>query len=377
MIYLDHNASALPDAEAAAAAASWLLGHAGNPSSVHAAGRRARAAVEQARREVASALGVRAPELVFTSGATEALHLAVSGLASAGAHAVVGAVEHPALFGACAVAGLETTVVPVDALGRLSPDDFAAAVRPETRFVAVMAAQNELGNLYDVRAIALAVAPVPVLCDAVQRFGRLPLSLPETGAALAVVSGHKIGAPAGVGALWIRPGLCLAPVLAGGPQERGRRAGTENVPGIVGFGVAARRVPERLAAAARVAALRDRCEAGLRAALPEVVVHGDPAARLPNTLSFRVPGLQGDLLLAALDLAGFCLSSGSACSAGALEPSPVLTALGLPPESARGALRVSLGPETTAGDIESFLAALPDVVARIRAAGPELESLSR
>lgn len=376
-VYLDHNASAWPLPAASRAAADWMLSQGGNPSSVHAAGRGARAAVEAARRSVASALGGRPSEIVFTSGATEALHLAILGLARPGAHAVVSGVEHPAVYGACRVAGVEPIRVAPDAAGRLTPEAFAAAVRPDTAFVAVMAAQNETGNVYPVEAIARAVAPVPVIVDAVQRFGRLALDVATLGAAAVVVSGHKIGAPSGVGALWVQPGLALAEVLGGGPQERGRRGGTENVPGIIGFGVAADALGDRLAAAPRLAALRDACAAGLWAFAPEVVFHGDPDARLPNTLSFRLPGIAGDVLLAALDLAGFCLSSGSACASGALEASPVLRALGIPAADARGAVRLSLGPETTEAEVASFLAALPVCVARIRAAEAEATGYTR
>jgi cysteine desulfurase len=369
VIYLDHNASALPDREAAEAAASWLLGGLGNPSSVHAAGRRARAALERARRQVASAIGGSPGEIVFTSGATEAIHLAVSGWAGPGAHALVSAVEHPAVFGACRSAGLDPEVIPVDAAGRLAPSEIAARCRPTTAFVAVMAAQNELGNRYPVERIAAAIAPVPLLVDAVQLLGRGPLDVRTLGAAAVVISGHKIGAPAGIGALWCRPGLCLRPGLAGGPQERGRRGGTENVAGAIGLGVAAARLPHRLAEVPRLAALRDLCAEGLRARAPGVVFHGDPTERLPNTLSFRIAGIPGDVLLAALDLEGFCLSSGSACASGGLEPSPVLRALGLDAETARGAIRLSMGPETSEADVTSFLDVLPALLARIRAAG--------
>jgi cysteine desulfurase len=366
-VYLDHNATAPCLPAAAQAAAEWLLGPPGNPSSAHAAGRRARAAVELARRQVAAALGARPGEVVFTSGATEALHLAVAGVVPRGGHVVASAVEHPALYGACRVAGAEVTRVPVDAQGRLDPAAFRAALRPDTALVAVMAAQNEIGNVYPVRAIAAAVAPVPVLCDAAQAFGKVPLDV--AGASLLVVSGHKIGAPAGVGALWVAPGLDLAPFLDGGPQERGRRAGTENTAGIVAFGVAAAALSERLAAMPRVSALRDRLEAALRARLPGLRVHGDPAARLPNTLSFRVDGVEGDLLLAALDLEGVRLSSGSACSSGSLEPSPVLRALGLDDDAARAGVRVSLGPETTEAEVQRLIDLLPALVERAHLSG--------
>lgn len=367
-IYLDHNATAPLAPAAARACAAWLAGPPGNPSSVHQAGRRARAALEAARRQVAGALGVAPGELVFTSGATEALHLAIGGLVPPGGHVVASAVEHPAVFGACAVAGAEVTRVPVDAAGRLDPAAVAAAVRPDTALVAVMAAQNELGNVYPVADIAARVG-APLLCDAVQAFGRVPLRLPALGAAVAVVSSHKIGGPAGAGALWIAPGRRLRPVIAGGPQERGRRGGTEPTLALVGFGAAAEAVPARLAGMPAVAALRDRLRAGL-SALPGVIFHGDQEVRLPNTVAWRFDGVPGDVLLAALDLEGFCLSSGSACAAGAVEPSPVLTALGLPAAAAGQGLRASLGPENTAAEVDALLAVLPRLVARVRQAGP-------
>ncbi|MCK6569555.1 cysteine desulfurase [Myxococcota bacterium] len=369
MPYLDHNASALPDREAAAAAARWLLEGVGNPSSVHTAGRRARAALERARRQVATALGATPGEVVFTSGATEALHLAVAGLAAPGAHVLLSAVEHPAVFGACRAAELTVETVPVDGLGRVRVKDVVARCRPETAFVAVMAAQNELGNVYPVSAIAAAIGAVPLIVDAVQLFGRRPLDVERLGASIVVVSGHKVGGPAGIGALWVRPGLCLRPVLRGGPQERGRRGGTENVAGAIGFGVAADRLGARLAAMPRVLALREAAEMGLRCCAPGIVFHGDPQDRLPNTLSFRIPGIPGDVLLAALDLEGFCLSSGAACASGGLEPSPVLLALGLDPGEARGAVRLSLGPETEEADVASFIDVLPALLARIHSAG--------
>jgi cysteine desulfurase len=377
MFYLDHNATAWPDLPAAKAAAEWLLEGVGNPSSIHAAGRRARAALERARRQVAQVLGAAPGELVFTSGATEALHLAISGLAAPGAHALVSAVEHPAVAGACRSAGVTAESIPVDEVGRLRVEDVVTRCRTETAFVAVMAAQNEIGNLYPVEEIAEAIAPTPLIVDAVQLFGRGTVDVRALGAAVVVVSGHKIGAPAGVGALWVRPGLCLRPVLAGGPQERGRRGGTENVAGAIGFGVAASRVPARLAEMPRLAALRDTFALDLKRIVPSVVFHGDPTRRLPNTLSFRFPGIPGDVLLAALDLEGFCLSSGAACASGALEPSSVLRAMGLEPEAARGGLRLSLGPETQAADVASLLAILPVLLARIQAAGLADQSSNR
>lgn len=367
-VYLDHNATAPLTPAARAAMVAWLTGPGGNPSSVHRLGRGARAAVEQARRQVAGALGVVPGELTFTSGATEALHLAVVGVVPPGGHVVASAVEHPALFGACAVAGARVTTVPVNGQGQLDPEAVARAVTPDTALVAVMAAQNEIGTLLPVAEVAVRVR-VPVLCDAAQAFGRIPLQFHALGCHLGVVSAHKLGGPQGAGALWVAPGFALRPWIAGGPQERGRRAGTEHVAALVGFGAAAAAVPERLAQMARVAALRDRFEAGL-VRLPGVCLHGDLQARLPNTSAWRFEGVPGDVLLEALDLEGFFLSGGSACSSGAVEPSPVLRALGLSAEEARGGLRASFGPENTEADVDGVLAVLPGLVARIRGRGP-------
>lgn len=366
-VYLDHNASAPLDPAVAAAMRGWLDGPPGNPSSVHRLGRRARAAVESARRDLAGALGVVAGELIFTSGATEALHVAIAGLVPPGGHIVVSAVEHPAVFGACSALGLRVTRVGVGPSGLVESADVFDAIEPDTAAVVVMAAQNEIGVCQPIRAIADGLS-VPLLCDLVQLAGRAPVVLPDLGCAAAVVSGHKMGGPKGIGALWLKAGLRLRPWIAGGPQERGRRAGTENVLGIVGLGVAAARLPDRLAAMPRLAQLRARFEAGLLE-IPGATVHGASAPRLPNTSAFRVAGVPGDLLLAALDLEGFCLSSGSACAAGSIEPSPTLRALGLSDAEAREGVRLSMGPETTAADVEGCLAVLPALVARIRAQG--------
>ncbi len=362
--YLDHNASAIPSVAASEAAAEWLR-RGGNPSSVHGAGREARAAVEGARRSVAASLDVAPAELVFCSGATEALHLAIAGLAT-GRHVVASALEHPAVFGALRASGARVRQVRPDAGGRLAPADFVAALAPETALVVAMAAHNELGNLFPVHEIVAAVAPVPVLCDAVQAWGRVPLHPQDLGCTALALSGHKIGAPSGVGALWSKAGTQLRPWIEGGPQERGRRAGTENVAGIVGLGVAAAEIGTRLGQMERLGELRNQ----LQAALVGLggVVHGSPEARLPNTLALRFPGLEGELLLQGLDLAGVCISSGSACSAGAIEPSPSLLACGLTEAEARGGLRVSLGPETQAADVEHLLSALPPLLERARCA---------
>lgn len=371
--YLDHNASALPLAAASRAAADWLLGAGGNPSSVHRIGRAAKAAVAAARRAVGASLGVPATELTFTSGATEALHLAIGGLLNPGEQALISAMEHPAVAGACRATRAEASVFVVDSQGRIDPAAVAAACTAATRVVVVMAGQNELGNRYDVAAIAAAVAPIPVVVDAVQAWGKVPLELAawaRAGVVAVAFSGHKIGAPTGSGVLWNTPGVALRPVIDGGAQERGRRAGTENVAGIVGLGVAAAHLTVRLAAMPAVAERRDRLEAQLAAIFgPRLVIHGDRAHRLPNTSSFRLEGVPADLVVQALDLEDIAISAGSACASGALEPSPVLQAIGLSPAQARCGLRVSLGPETTDEDVMRLVEALPRVVARAEAAG--------
>jgi len=310
-------------------------------------------------------MGARPSELIFTSGATESLHLGVASLAPRGSHVVCTAVEHPAVYGALEAIEARVSRVPVDPNGRLSIEAISQAIESDTALVVMIGAQNEIGNIYPVRTVVEAVAPCPVLCDAVQWFGKLPLAVDDWGCAGVAVSGHKIGGPMGAGALWLREGVEAKNVLFGGPQERGRRAGTENMSGIAGFGVAAAATSARVAEMNRVTALRDDLERAVLE-IPGCKVHGDPHNRLPNTLSFRFVGLEGDLILQGLDLEGIRISSGSACSAGSVEPSPVLMALGLDERAARGGLRVSMGPETSAADVATLVEHLPGVVARAR-----------
>jgi cysteine desulfurase len=338
-VYLDHNATT-PLAESARGAISaYLDAPGGNPSSVHTFGRVAKAALEAARRQVALALDVRATEIVLTSGATEALHLAVGGMVGAGAHVVTTAVEHPAMYGALEVARAVSVRVAPSAAGRVSPDEIARAVLPTTQLVAVIGAQNEVGTLQPLSEIVRAVGEVPVLCDATQMWGKVALRPRELGLAAVALSGHKVGAPAGIGILWLASGRCISPLQRGGAHERGRRAGTENLIG-----------------------------AGLRQLEPSLVVHGDLDYALPNTLAFRVPDLPADAVLAGLDLEGICVSAGSACASGAVEVSPVLRALGLSDSDARRGLRISLGPENCDAEVDAVLRAWPDVARRIREA---------
>jgi cysteine desulfurase len=374
VIYLDHNAitPVRPEAREAVLVA---LDRFGNPSSVHRAGRDARDVLDLARDRVAGALGAKPRDLVFTSGATEGAALAIRGVlgaAPAGRHRlVVTAVEHPCVLGLArelAKGGVPLTVVPVSGRGEVDPEAFRAALGPDVALAAAMRANNETGVLFPVSALAAAAREqgVPFLCDAVQAAGKIEVDVRTLGADLVVVTGQKLGGPRGAGALWVTPGLALAPLL-GGEQERGRRAGTENLPGIAGLGAAvevafARREED----AARLGALRDRLERGLLAAVPGARVNGAGAPRLPNTSSLLLEGCDAETLLVALDLEGLCASAGSACHSGSTRPSGVLTALGLSPAEARATVRLSLGWTSTGEDVDAALRIVPPLVERVR-----------
>ena len=369
MIYLDANATTPLDPAVMAAMMPALAEVFANPSSVHKPGQDARALMDRAREQSGAALGCDPREIVFTSGGTEADALAVRGLARR--KVVTTSVEHPALLGACAElerAGVEVVRVPVDRSGRLDLGALEAAL-PGADLCSAMAANNETGIAFPLARIGELCRRhgVPFHTDAVQAIGKMPLSIRELPLDLLSCSGHKIGGPKGAGLLWARRGIPLAPVQVGGHQERGRRAGTENVAAIVGLGEAVSRavaaVPTQ---AARLAGLRDRLEAVARQ-IPGAHVAGAGSARVCNTLNVAFEGCDGETLLVALDLAGVAVSTGSACSSGSLEPSPVLLAMGYPPALARGAIRFSLWSGTTAADIDAVSALLPDVVARTRA----------
>jgi cysteine desulfurase len=370
-VYLDHNATAPLSGHVKVAMTDWLSNSRGNPSSVHALGRQARAGIEQSRRQVAGTLEVDAREITFTSGATEAIDLGLSAFLQRDDHVVCSPVEHPAVYGALDAIGARVSIIPCDNMGRLNPKAFLDAVEPATKLAVVMAAQNELGNCYPIREIVQCLAPLPVFCDAVQAYGRMTVNVLQLGVAGVVISAHKIGGPTGTGALWLDGGYSVRPRIHGGPQERGRRAGTENVLGIIGLGAAVGALGQRQQDQVRQAALREELVAGLMDAMEKVIIHGDPEKHLANTLSFRIEGVDGDLVLQALDLAGVHISSGSACSSGGLEPSPTLLALGLSREQARGGLRVSIGPETSRDDVDIFLRTLYENVRRIRSTKTE------
>jgi cysteine desulfurase len=371
-IYLDHNATAPLRPEARDAMLPFL-GPPANASGAHREAARARAAVEGARAEVAALVGAAPAEVVFTSGATEANNLALRGV---GGGLVATAIEHASVLEtarALAAGGRSVAIVGADATGTVVAGDVVAACGPGTALVSVGLANGEVGSVAPVAEIAAGLQGRGVLLhsDAAQAAGRLPIDVRVLGVDLLSLSSHKLGGPQGVGALIVRGGVTLEPLLTGGPQERGRRAGTENVAAVVGFGAAARVVRERSAAeAATAAALVDALWSGLRDRIPGLVRNGpSDGPRLPNTLSLGVPGCVGETLVVLLDLEGVAASVGSACAAGAAEPSHVLLAMGRDPETARSALRLSLGPTTAAADVARVVDLLPRLVAQVRGAG--------
>jgi cysteine desulfurase len=377
-IYLDHNATT-PPAEAVVDAMTRALREvAGNASSVHSFGQQAKGASDEARASVAALLGAEPSEVVFTGSGTEADNLALRGAAEtlepAGRREiVVSAIEHEAVLNtarALARRGWTMTVLPVDASGIVSPDAVREAVSDRTAVVSVMHANNEVGTVQPVAEIAAIAHARGALMhtDAVQSAGKIPVAVKALGVDLLSISAHKFYGPKGVGALWVRRGVRLAPQMTGGRQERNRRAGTENVPGIVGMGVAARMAIEGLASSAvRVAALRDRLEAGILRDVPHAAVNGAREPRVPNTTNISFARVEAESLLIALDLEGIAVSTGSACSSGTLEPSHVLKAMGLGASRAQSSLRFSLGSATNDADIDRVVAVLPGLVQKLRA----------
>jgi cysteine desulfurase len=379
-VYLDYNSTTPVAPEVLEAMLPYFCREAGNASSIHSFGQRARAAVERARESVAGLIGARAAEIVFTSGGTESDNLAIFGIVqhspAAGKHVITSQIEHHAVLNACQALerdGVAVTYVAVSADGVVDPADVRRALRPETVLITVMHANNELGTVQPVEEIAgiAQEADVYFHTDAVQSAGKLPIAVESLGVDLLSISGHKLRAPKGVGALYVRKGTRLRPLFFGGHHERDRRPGTENVTGIVGLGRAAELAAANLAAdAERVSALRDRLERELVARVPHARVNCGRAPRTPNTTNITFPYVEGEALVIALDLKGVACSTGAACSAGAVEPSHVLTAIGLPPEDARASLRFSLGHETTAEEIDYALGVVPRAVEQLRELSP-------
>lgn len=373
--YFDHNATSpvRPEARTALAAPE------GNPSSLHAEGRAAREAVERARAAVAALAGVPPREVVFTSGGSEAISAAVRGAcerADGGRRTIVAAAtEHSAVLAAARAMerfGFALRLVPAGADGLVDPARFAAALDGTTALAALQAANNETGAIHDVAAVGSACreAGAGFLVDAVQAAGKIPIERDRWGADLLAVSGHKLGGPQGAGALVVREGLPMTPLIHGGAQERRRRGGTEAVAALAAFGAACAAATRDLGREAeRLTTLRRRIEGAIRAVDPAARIYAEAAPRLPNTVCAAFPGVRGETLAIALDLAGFAVATGSACASGAVEPSHVILGMGYSEEEARGAVRISLGWSTTGEEVDRLVAALPAVVARARMPG--------
>jgi cysteine desulfurase len=378
--YFDHNATTPVSPEVLETMVSCLGQVYGNASSIHHFGQMAKQSLETARRQTAALIGCHPREIVFLSGGTEADNLALFGIVRHGtggsAHIIITAMEHPAVLNACAQLereGAAVTYVPVGSDGLVDPQDIRRALRPQTVLVSVMHANNELGTVQPIAEIAAIAreAGVYLHADGVQALGKIPVDVEALGVDLYSMSGHKIYGPKGIGALYVRQGTRLGAIQFGGHHERDRRPGTENVPGAAAFGRAAELAGVHLeAAATRIAGLRDRLEAALLERIPHTGVNGSRAARTPNTTNIYFDYLEGEALVIALDLRGFAVSSGAACSSGAVEPSHVLTAIGLAAERARASIRFSLGRDTTAEQVDALVEAVAASVAHLRKLSP-------
>ena len=388
-VYLDFNATTPVEPRVLDAMLPYFSGEFANAASIHTPGQRARAAVETAREQLAALLGARPQEIVFTSGGTESDNHAIFGIVSSSftsftsstsstssRHIITTAIEHEAVLNACQALekeGVRVTYLPTDREGQIDLEELRRAIRPETLLITIMHANNEIGTVQPLEEIGLIAKEADVYfhTDAVQSAGKIPIDVNAFRLDLLSLSGHKIYAPKGIGALYVRGGTRLRQLLYGGHHQRGFRPGTENVAGIVGLGKAAeiarKSLPED---AQRVSALRDKLQQGLLHRVPQSRLNGGGAPRTPNTTNLVFPGVEGEALLIALDLKGLACSTGAACSSGAVEPSHVLTAIGLPPEEARASLRFSLGRHTTSADIDFAMNVVPAAVAQLRELSP-------
>jgi cysteine desulfurase len=375
--YFDHNATTPPDPAVIEAVARALAEDFGNASSVHHFGQRAKALLDEARSAVAELIGAEPAEIVFTSGGTESDNFALRGAAEAlestgKRHIVTSSIEHEAVLNtvkALVKRGWTSTLLPVDATGISAPGALAAALTRQTAIVSVMHANNEIGTIQPIADLAAIAHEHGALMhsDAVQSVGKIPVDVRALGVDLLTLSAHKFNGPKGAGALWIRRGTRLVSTMTGGKHERNRRGGTENVPGIAGMGVAARLAKGKLSAeATRIAALRDRLEAGILQRVSGTVVNGAREPRVPNTTNISFDGVEAESLLIALDLEGFAVSTGSACSSGTLEPSHVLRAMNLPSHRTQNSIRFSLGAGNTEAQVDALVAKLPTVVGKLR-----------
>jgi cysteine desulfurase len=381
-IYLDHNATTPVDPAVLDAMLPFFSGEFGNASSIHAFGQRARAAVETAREQIAALINARPQEVIFTSGGTESDNHAIFGVTQAflpvrpATHVITSSIEHEAVLNACQALekqGVAVTYLPVSRDGLVDLDELRKAVRPETILITVMHANNELGVIQPLQEIGRIAAERDIYfhTDAVQSVGKIPVDVQDFQLDLLSLSGHKFYAPKGVGAIFVRSGTPLRQLLYGGHHQRGFRPGTENVAGIVGLGKASELARLALAEdSARIATLREKLEQGVLARIPDSRPNASAAPRTPNTSNMVFPGIEGEALVIALDLKGLACSTGAACSSGAVEPSHVLTAIGLPAAEARATLRFSLGRRTTATEIDAALELVPAAVAQLRRLSP-------
>jgi len=376
-VYFDNNASTPVLSEVFDAMRPYFGEHFGNASSIHHHGQDTRAAVERARESLATLVGCRPSEIVFTSGGTEGDNLAIFGLARSGDHVISSTIEHHAVLNACKhleEMGCEVTYIPVNGRGQVDPDDVRRALRANTRLITIMMANNETGVLQPVEEIGKIAAEADVYfhTDGVQAAGKVPLDVNRIGCDLLSISGHKMHAPQGVGALYVRKGTLLQPMLYGGRHERSRRAGTENVPGIVALGKAAELAQETFQRGddKTMAASRDRIQQTILENVEATGLNGAGAARVPNTTNIYFEYIEGEALVIALDLKGLAVSTGAACSSGAIEPSHVLTAMGLRPDRARASIRFSLGKQNTPEEVDFALDLVPQTVSRLRELSP-------
>ena len=383
-IYLDHAATTPTRPEVVKAMLPFFADAFGNPSSIHSYGQEAKGAVEEARTKVAELIGARSEEIIFTSGGTESDNYALKGVAFAneykGNHIITTSIEHYAVLEVCKFLGrrgFRITYLPVDKYGLVDPDDVRKVITDKTILISAMHASNEVGTIEPISEMGKIAKEAGVYfhTDAVQTVGHIPVNVDKLKVDLLSISAHKLYGPKGVGALYVRKGTKLVPLMHGGEHEKRRRAGTENVPGIVGLGKATELAGQEIGKEVeRLAYLRDKLIKGLGDKIDHIRLNGHPTKRLPNNVNVSVDFVEGESMLLNLDLEGICASTGSACSSASLEPSHVLLALGLSPEQAHGSLRFSLGRENTKADVERVLEVLPGIVAKLRAMSPLLKS---
>ncbi len=380
-IYFDHSATTPVDPAVAEEIMKYLTQDFGNPSSIHAFGRAARKGVEHARQQVVTAIGASGVgEITFTSGGTEAGNMAIRGVAYAnrhkGNHIITTAAEHSAVLAPCKQLekeGFAVTVLPLDEYGLVTPQQVAEAITDKTILISVMHANNEIGTIYPIKEISEIARERKIIfhTDATQSVGKIPVNVDELGVNLLTFSAHKLYGPKGIGCMYIRKGTFWQPISFGGGQERRRRPGTENVPGIVGLGKAIELACERMKAdAERLTGYRDRIISEVMDKIPNTILTGHPKNRLPNHVSFCFRFIEGESMLLMLDMKGIAISSGSACTSGSLEPSHVLTAIGLSKEVAHGSLRLTMGKDNTGDEVEYFLEVLPPIIARLSEMSP-------